>query len=118
MRLYELFDDSLNIPHDIQEYLMDVLTPMVATHVPFVTVQQIIDKLRDMQTGVSIDRGLIMKVLDPDKIKIIKKIEGDRIYFNDPDAPISSANKDTEKNNKKTLAKMAMSKIKKAFKDK
>jgi len=116
MRLYEIFDDSLNITDDIREYLMDVLTPMLAAHIPFVTVQQVIDKLRDMRTGVSIDRGLIMHMLDPDKIKIVKKIEGDRIYFNDPEAPITSSNKDTEEKNKKKVLKMATDQVKKELK--
>ncbi len=113
MLLCELFDDSLNITDDIREYVMDVLTPMVASHVPFVTVQQIIDKLRDMRTGVSIDRGLIMDILNPDKIKIIQKIQGDRIYFNDPEAPMISNNKNTEEKNKETVNKMAMATVKK-----
>ena len=113
MLLCEIFDDNLNITNDIRQYVMDVLTPMVAAHVPFVTVQQVIDELRDMRTGVSIDRGLIMNILDPNKIKIIKKIEGDNIYFNDP--PIVSANKDTEEKNKEKVFKTATSQVKKEF---
>jgi len=115
MLLCEIFDDDLNITNDIRQYVMDVLTPLVASHVPFVTVQQVIDELRNMRTGVSIDRGLIMNILDPDKIKIIKKIEGDNIYFNDPEAPIVSTNKDTEEKNKEKVFKTATSQAKKEF---
>ena len=116
MLLRELFDDSLNITDEIRDYVMDVLTPMVAAHVPFVTVQQVIDKLREMRIGVSIDRGLIMSVLDPDKIKIIKKIEGDRIYFNDPEAPLRSINDKDEEKEKEHVEDLAGDQAKKEIK--
>ena len=108
MRLYEIFDDSpLDITNDMRQNIMDVLTPMVASKVPFVTIQQVIDKLRQLRTGVSIDRNLIMSMLDPDKIKIISKIEGDRIYLSSPTSPTRSLNKNDEQKEKEHVADMA-----------
>ena len=85
MLLCELFDENpLEVTDELKSDLMDVLTPMVAHEVPFVTVQQIIDKLRDMHTGIAVDRALIFNLLDPDQVKMVKKIEGDRIYLTQP----------------------------------
>lgn len=85
MLLCELFDDSpLEVTDELKSALMDILTPMVASKVPFVTVQQVIDKMREMNTGMSIDRTLIFNLLDPDQVKMVKKIEGDRIYLSQP----------------------------------
>lgn len=95
MRLFELFDDGpLDVTDEIKETLMDILTPMVAANVPFVTIKQIVEKLRQLRTGLVIDRNLIMTVLDPDKIKIISKIDGDRVYLNNADSPNRSLKKD------------------------
>jgi hypothetical protein len=95
MFLLELFDDGpLDVTDDVQQSLMDILTPMVASGLPFVTMTQIIDKLRQLRTGLSIDRNLIMTLLDPNKIKIISKIEGDKVYLSNPNSPDRSLTKD------------------------
>lgn len=111
MYLFELFDnDSLNMEDEIRQNVMDVLTPMMAAHLGFVTIQQVIDKLRGMRLGISIDRGLIMNILDPDKLKMIDKIEGDRIYFHDPEAPMRSVNQDDAEKDKNHVDDMAKQK--------
>ena len=74
----------------LQQSAMDLLVPMAGQQVPFVTVQQVIDQLRDLNTGVAVDRSTIMDLLNPDTTKIVKKIEGDRIYLQ---APVSDADK-------------------------
>lgn len=81
MRLFELFMDQTNVKDTLRQDILDILTPLVANKVHFVTVQQIIDKMRDMKSGMVIDRALVMNLLDPDSVKVIKKIEGDRIYL-------------------------------------
>jgi hypothetical protein len=108
MKLFELFDDGpLDVTEDIKERLLDILTPMVASGVPFVTIKQVIDKLRQLRTGLTIDRNLIMTLLDPDKIKIIGKIDGDRIYLTNPDSPERSLNKDDGKKEAEHVDDMA-----------
>lgn len=115
MRLFELFDDGpLDVTSEIKETLMDVLTPMVAADVPFVTIKQIIDKLRQLRTGLVIDRNLIMSVLDPDQIKIIDRIEGDRVYLSNPNSPNRSLKKSEEEKEAEHVDDMA---TKKAAKD-
>ena len=114
MRLFELFDDGpLDVTEDIKQSLMDILTPMVASRVPFVTIQQIIDKLRSLRTGIIIDRNLIMTLLDPDQIKIIDKIEGDRVYLSNPAAPDRSLGQDDEEKEKEHVDDLAKKQAKK-----
>ncbi len=116
MRLFELFDDGpLDVTEDIKQSLMDILTPMVASRVPFVTVQQIIDKLRSLRTGVIIDRNLIMTLLDPDQIKIIDKIDGDRVYLSNPGAPDRSLGQDDTEKEAEHVDDMAQKQAQKAM---
>jgi len=116
MRLFELFDDGpLDVTEDIKQSLMDILTPMVASRVPFVTIQQIIEKLRQLRTGIIIDRNLIMTLLDPDKIKIISRIEGDRVYLSSPNSPDRSLGKDDTEKEKEHVDDMAKKQAKKAM---
>ncbi|CAM6054955.1 unnamed protein product [Sphagnum tenellum] len=64
---------------------IDYLTPLVAHKVPFITVQQAVDELRRMRPGILVDRAMIMSLLDPEKVKAVKSIEGDRINLQQPD---------------------------------
>lgn len=83
MHLFELFQDGqIDIQDEIKDTLLDILTPMVASHVPFVTLDSIIEKMAEFRMGVAIDKNLIMTILNPDQIKIIDRIEGDKIYLN------------------------------------
>jgi hypothetical protein len=108
MLLFELFDDGpLDVSEDIKQSLMDILMPMVAQKVPFVTIQQVIDKLRQLRTGLIIDRNLVMTLLDPDQIKLISRIEGDRIYLSDPSSPDRSLTKDDEEKDRDHVNDMA-----------
>ena len=86
MRLYELFNDDsgLSVQQQIQQSALDIITPLLANNVPFVTVQAVIDGLRQARPGVLIDRAFVMDLMDPDKVKAVSKIEGDRIYLQSP----------------------------------
>jgi hypothetical protein len=111
MRLDELFDEGpLDITDEIKQTLMDILTPMVAADVPFVTVKQIIEKLRQLRTGLVIDRNLIMNLLNPDQIKIIDKIDGNRVYLSNPNSPTRSLKKSDEEKEAEKVDKMATKK--------
>ena len=80
MNLFELFQtDKLSVSDRLQQTAIDFLTPLVAHRVPFVTVQQVVDELRDAGPGILVDRALVMSILDPEKIKVVQSIEGDRI---------------------------------------
>jgi hypothetical protein len=108
MYLFELFDEqSLDVTDNIKSSLMDILTPLVASEVPFVTFNQLIDKMNSSGTGLSIDRALIMDLLDPDKVKMVSKIEGDRIYLTSPDGADRSVTKDDAVKDQEHVSKMA-----------
>lgn len=85
MRLCELFDDKpVSLVADLRTLMIDVLTPLAANQVPFISVQQVVDRLRDVRSGARVDRNLVMTILDPNFVKVVKKIEGDRIYLTIP----------------------------------
>ena len=66
----------------LRQQIMDYLTPLVAHKVDFVPIQDIEETLRSYRTGLTIDRGLVMELLDPNSMKLVKKIEGDKVYLN------------------------------------
>jgi len=84
MRLDELFEPEMSVKERMQQMAIDFLMPLVAHKVPFVTVQQMIDELRNMRPGILVDRALIMNLLDPEKVKAVKSIEGDHINLQEP----------------------------------
>lgn len=89
MRLNELFDQPAAKPTTILDRLrhmtIDFLTPLVAHKVPFITVQQMVDELRRRRPGILVDRALVMTLLDPETVKSVKDIDGDRINLQQPD---------------------------------
>lgn len=92
MLLFELFDtDGPSIKTDLQQSVIDVLTPLLANKVPFVSVQSIIDNLKQTRPGILIDRALVMSLLDPEAIQSISKVEGDRVYLQGPDEESADA---------------------------
>lgn len=108
MFLFELFqDDRIDVQDEIRETLLDILTPMVASHVPFVTLGAVIEKLSDIRMGVAIDRNLVMTLLNPDKVKIIDRIEGDKIYLNLGIPNNRAISQDDAEKGKQHVSKMA-----------
>jgi hypothetical protein len=88
MRLFELFSDDAgegDMISTLRQDAIDMLMPLAAQKVPYVSVQAIIDKLRTYATGITIDRALVMQILDPNAVKLITKIEGDKVYFTLPE---------------------------------
>ena len=119
MRLLELFDQTgADLGDRLKQSALDLLTPLVANKVPFVTVDQVIDMLRDTRPGLMIDRSLVMSVLDPDSIKAVKKIDGDRIYLQQPENDDHSVDVDQAEKDKQTVMKKGQNAAKKAAVDK
>lgn len=117
MRLFELFqEDPLDVQDEIKGTLLDILTPMVASHVPFVTLDAIIEKMSDFRMGVAIDKNLIMTLLNPDEIKIIDRIEGDKIYLNLGIPNERALGQDDVEKDKQHVSKMAGDQAAKAMK--
>lgn len=88
--------DSGSVMNGLRNTVMAMLTPLAANGVPYVTLQQLIDKLSQEGSGVTIDRNLLYTLIDPDKLRLVKSVEGDRVYLQLP----TSANSDKEKNRK------------------
>lgn len=114
MRLLELFSEPpLGITKRLRQAVLDLLTPLAANKVPFVTVQQVIDELRETKPGLFVDRSLVMDLLNPDEAKIVSKIEGDRVYLSIPDPPARDVPEDDEEREKERIRDKAVKKAKK-----
>lgn len=94
MLLRELFEDTGNgdMMVGLRQQVIDYLIPAVSHDVEFVTVQDIETTLRNSRTGLTIDRGLIMQILDPTKMTMVKKVEGDKVYLSVTSAMNSGGN--------------------------
>jgi hypothetical protein len=120
MRLDEIFadapDDGLGVTGQLRQALLDLLTPMTANGVPFVTVQQVMDELWDHRSGLHIDRALIMNLLNPAQVRIVKKIEGDRIYITTPTPDQRDVSADEKEREQERLEDKATKQAKKNIK--
>ncbi len=119
MKLSELFKPDGPMIEQLRNQVMDHLTPLVARGVEFVTVQDIQDTLTDNRTGLFIDRPLIMQILDPNVVKIIKKIQGDRIYLTGGTvSPDTMKTKSDEEKDKDDIRQKASKQAKKSVETK
>lgn len=110
MLLNELFDETegSSVVQELRDAIIDMLTPLAAQGVPKVSVQQIIDKMREEHTGVAIDRALVMHVLDPQEVKLVTKIEGDTVFFNLSDEDKYAAGEDQQEKDAKHMQSTAL----------
>lgn len=114
MLLLELFDkkpEKGGVVQDLRDQMLDMLMPLATQGVPFVTIQAIVDKMKELNSGVSVDRALVMHVLDPAEVKMVSKIEGDRVYFGLDNEQNKAGEKEEEKNANK-VNDMAVSQAK------
>jgi hypothetical protein len=112
MRLFELFDSGGHMMEKMRQSVMDTITPLLSQDVPFITVQ-VIDSLRHVNLGVSVDRSLVMQILDPNEVKSIDKIEGDRIYLANPDGPSHEVSDNDAEKEQEHVGDMAQNQAKK-----
>jgi len=84
MLLCELFDTD-DMTEQLRQAALDYLTPLLGENVPFVTVDQMIEALRNSNFGIVINQPMIMDILDPDQVEAVDKIEGDKIFLATPD---------------------------------
>lgn len=111
MRYNEIIREG---PEDtFRQSILDMLTPIAASGVEYVSFQQLIQKLKSMPSGLHIDRELIMQVLDPNKFPIIKSIEGEKIFLNPsmsgPERSVNDEQKEKEADQiSKTATKQAI----------
>lgn len=114
MLLCELFDPD-EMTDQLRQAALDYLTPLLSQNVPFVTINQMIEALRNSQFGIVINRPVIMDILDPDKVEAVSKIEGDRIYLNRPDEADREVDADQQEQDQEQVADMAQDQAKKTI---
>lgn len=106
MILLELFGGD--VMTQMRQNALDVITPFLAQNVPFITVNQIIDGLKNNNAmGIVIDRSLVMELLDPDQIKAVDRIEGNRIYLTQPDDTTRKVDAEDKEKDQETVQTMA-----------
>jgi hypothetical protein len=97
MRLFELFaDPPLNLSKDLGNMIANVLAPLVASGVPHVSVDAVIDKLRQANTGIRIDRAMAIQLCDPTEMHFVKAIEGDKLVLTEPSIDRAAETEDHE----------------------
>lgn len=108
MLLLELFGGGDDVMAQMRQNALDVITPFLAQDVPFITVNQVIDGLRHNDNmGIAVDRSLVMELLDPDQIKAVDRIEGNRIYLTQPEDATRQVDAEDKQNDQDTVQKMA-----------
>ena len=113
MLLLELFDSGGDMTKRLRQAALEVITPLLGEEVPFVTVNQIVDALRSRHLGLVIDRATVMKLLDPQEVKAVAEIKGDRIYLAKPEAPNQEQDQEDEAKQQEQLAGKAQTQAKK-----
>lgn len=82
MRYREIIRESdQKLQDSFAQRILDILTPLAANGVEYVTIDQIIQKMKSVPSGLYVDRELIMSVLDPNNFPLIKSIEGDKLML-------------------------------------
>ena len=119
MRLFELFSDQpLNLGKELGNMIANALAPLVASGVPHVSVDAVIEKLRQANTGIRIDRGMAIQLCDPTVMHFVKAIEGDKLILNEPSFDKAAETEDhAEKKQEKIKAgaeKQAQAELKKS----
>jgi hypothetical protein len=104
MFLCELFDD---MTEQLRQAALDYLTPLLATNVPFVTINQMLEALRNRHLGVIVTREILLDVLNPDQVEAVSKIEGDRIYLGGEDSETHEVDAQDAEKEKAHVADMA-----------
>lgn len=117
MLLCELFADSSDYIEKMRASLMPTLIPLAAHKVGYVTIQSIMDKMRKKHTGMVIDRNLVMDVLDPQKVKLVDRIEGDRIYLSFPEENLRKVTDDQTELDAERVEDAAQKQAMKAIKE-
>lgn len=119
MHLFELFGDPpLNIKATLTSAINDSLAALLASGVQYVTIDSVVADMARQGTGVRIDRALVMQLLDPTVNKIVKKVEGDRVYLSLPVPEETKTDEDDHEKNQQKVAKSAVKHAKKAMKKK
>lgn len=97
----------MTVSDHLKQAALDFLIPLAGQKVEFATVGQVIDALRQCRPGIVVDRALVMDLVNPNKVKLVKKIEGDRIYLQLPSAESRAVTQDDADKEKEDVERMA-----------
>jgi hypothetical protein len=112
------FQDGDSMKQRLRQAALDIITPMLGQNLPFVTVQQVIDGLSHAKFGIVITPALVMDILNPKEVKSISRIEGDRIYLEDPTSADRETDEKQEQRDDEHVNQMAVDQINNDLKQK
>ena len=107
MYLFELFGEDGGMTDTLRAQVMDYLTPLAASKVEWIPIQNISEILVDARTGLVIDRSLIMRLIDPEVCKLVKEVQGDKVYLALPLEDMSAKTEDDEEKDRQKVADKA-----------
>ena len=107
MLLRELFSDDGDMLDQMSQQVLDFLTPLAAKGVKHIPIQSVADVLKSARTGITIDRGLIMRLIDPNICKFVSKVDGDIIYLALPVDKMSARTDDDIEKEQEKIANTA-----------
>jgi hypothetical protein len=113
MYLFELFDDDGGMTEELRFMVMDYLTPLAANDIEWIDISDIEKTLQDARTGMVIDRGFIMRLIDPQVCKLVNKVEGDKVYLSLPVDEIAAKSEQDEEKDREHVERMATQQAKK-----
>lgn len=114
MRYRELMESG-DSSQSLASKILDLLTPLASNGIESITMDNLVTKVQRIPSGLQIDKEVLIDILDPNKFPIIKKIEGDLIYFKQPELTrsVTDKQKETEADTiKSTAEKQAVKNIK------
>lgn len=118
MHLFELFADSVDVAEELRQAILDVLIPMAGSGVPYVGIDQVVEKLSQMKSGIRVDRALVLDILDPKEVPLVKAITGDRIEFTAASSIDSAKSEDEAMKGQKKVQDMANKELQRNLKKK
>jgi hypothetical protein len=116
MLLFELFEPD-EMTEQLRQAALDYLTPLLSQGVPFVTINQMIEALRNSHFGIIINRPMIMDILDPDEVQAVDKIEGDRIFLGSPETDSREVDAEDAEQDREHVQDMAQDQAKKSMQE-
>lgn len=116
MILREFFDDrDGEVIKNLRSQVTDELLRLVTNGVEEIEMAEVASLLRQARTGMIIDRGLIMRVLDPNECKAVKSIEGNKILLSFPADELQAKAEDDKQRDAEAIQKRAMDVAKKSI---
>lgn len=91
MKLFELFEPRRNsMARELKNAILDILTPLSSHGAKEVSLQRIVDDLRQLDFGIELTPETLKDYIDPDHISFVTGVDDTTVYMNGAAAPEQS----------------------------